>query len=1024
MNRIGYSLLLIFSFTLFGLSPTQAVSQYLKDRWNSGNGLPQNSVKTILQTDDGYLWFGTQEGLVKYNGQRMVVYDQLYFKGAISSEIYVLEHGDQPGTIWIGTMGSGLIYFNYLKGQYHIITKKDGLPSNNIFNLKQDQRGNLWMDVDHKHLVQYRDGTVYQYLLPESDSPTPLLSIILDKGRLLLSGKYPYILIFKDGYFTKSSQLKYKITRLYRSDDGTIFVLGYGGISRYDPKEDQFFHLFREQMEKWRLTRMIRDRDHNLWITTGRKGVFRLRPGAKTIDVKRDWLKTSMAITLIEDREGSIWIGDNLQGILRLKEGKVSSYGQYEGLRSNEAYVLLPTKEGQFYTGTLDGGISEFKDGAFIDRFPELKGEMILSMDQDHQGNIWALLYKKRIIKISPEGEITTISDNRLGVAVVFADSRGDIWIGTGKQGVYRYRDGKEIEHYAINGFVCSIVEVTPGEIWVGTFGKGLQIIKEGKMRSLSKKDGLCDDEIFSIRPQKDGTIWFGTNRGICYYDGKKYHDIKREEGLPVFAIGDLIIDHRDNLWGCSNKGIVFATKKEISDFLVGKTAKIPFKLWGKSEGMRNPECNGGAQNNMVLYQNKVYFSTMGGMVVVDPDNIPNNNHKPPVFIEQIIVDGKKYPIYKNKIMLPAGSQKLEFHYSGLSFYSLNGVTFKYQLKGYDATWVNAQKRDVAYYTNLFPGTYQFRVIAANNDGIWSELPSEVTLILPPLFKQTVWYRVIQVAGIIAIVILLFFYRIRRMRRQRIHLQYLVDQKTKELKEAALIDPLTGLKNRRFVSDVILPELGRFMELKKYISRGANQRKSFSSLGVYGIYLYDIDHFKKVNDLYGHDAGDRVLKQFSDLLKSCIRDNDFLIRWGGEEFLVLLKETDPEYMDQFVCRFRNKLNNYQFIINDQGEWIQKRCSVGYLQYPPVLNDPELFTFDQCVMFSDQGLYYAKRNGRDMAVKINFNEKVSDLSINHKLFEDLEFGIDEGSLSISVIKEGDCYTPNEDHQLVLRCNKSR
>jgi diguanylate cyclase (GGDEF)-like protein len=244
-----------------------------------------------------------------------------------------------------------------------------------------------------------------------------------------------------------------------------------------------------------------------------------------------------------------------------------------------------------------------------------------------------------------------------------------------------------------------------------------------------------------------------------------------------------------------------------------------------------------------------------------------------------------------------------------------------------------------------------------------------------------------------------------KLRREKAFLEQLVAKRTQQLREASLTDPLTGLRNRRFILEVLQNDISAFISFKNYQLHAKNQRGKNAENAVFGLFLMDIDFFKKVNDTYGHDAGDRVLKQFAAILKDSVRQDDAVMRVGGEEFLVVLKKTIPEYLPIFAAKILKKVAAMPFAIGG-GTTILKTCSIGYTSFPFYKEQPSLFTFEQCTMIADLGLFHAKNHGRNQGVCLQAGSRIpSGEEIIQKTVTSLEFALQEGYLQIDNVIEG-------------------
>jgi len=349
--------------------------------------------------------------------------------------------------------------------------------------------------------------------------------------------------------------------------------------------------------------------------------------------------------------------------------------------------------------------------------------------------------------------------------------------------------------------------------------------------------------------------------------------------------------------------------------------------------------------------------------------------------------------------VLPFKMNKLRFNFATSFMEGTKYIEFSYWLRGFDKDWSSWSKQTISSYTNLEEGQYEFWVKARDCYGQISPADVYKLLILPPWYR-TIWaYVSFFILGLALLTFIVKFYN-RQLLKDKMRLEQLVAEKTHELKEISLSDPLTGLRNRRFIKEIVQPEVHSFVEFKKYLLLSEDSRFSDVRQTVFGIFLFDIDHFKQVNDEYGHDAGDRVLKQFSDMLRGCIRADDFIIRWGGEEFLVVLKKTLPEYVTQFAEKRRDSMSRQPFILDDKADQIlHKTVSIGVVSFPVYPGAPDLVSFEQAVMIADLGLYYAKTHGRNRSVLIKPGAQVPTAEELEKCLHSLDYAVENGFLKL-------------------------
>ncbi len=347
---------------------------------------------------------------------------------------------------------------------------------------------------------------------------------------------------------------------------------------------------------------------------------------------------------------------------------------------------------------------------------------------------------------------------------------------------------------------------------------------------------------------------------------------------------------------------------------------------------------------------------------------------------------------------LPYSQNALSFEFSATFYEKPETTKFQYILEGFDKDWSEWESGTFKEYTNIPEGSYRFRVRAENLYGTQGREAAYVFRILPPWYR-TIWAYLLWGIGGTAALAGVIRLNTLKLRHERDHLESIVAERTQQLHDASLTDPLTGLRNRRYISEILQNEANAFVACKKHLAKSIDSRGNISKKEVFGLFMIDIDHFKQVNDAYGHDAGDQVLKRFADVLRSFVRGDDAVMRVGGEEFLVVLKRTMPEYLSIFAAKTLKKVAATPFAIGG-GMTIHKTCSIGYTGFPVYREHPGLFTFEQSIMITDLGLFHAKNHGRNQAVCLKDGPQMpSGEAIIQKTATSLEFALQEGYLRI-------------------------
>ncbi len=770
---------LLWNQPALALDSKKAITQYTHTVWTAEDGLPQNSIMAIIQTRDGYLWLGTLEGLVRFDGVTFTVFDKTNTEEIKHNVVFVL-YEDREGSLWIGTQG-GLNRFK--NGKFTSFTTKDGLANDIVLSLNEDKEGSLWIGTPGG-LNRLKNGEFTTFTTKDGLSNNFVLPIYEDKEANLWIGTQGGLNRFMDGRFTTFTTkdgLSNDVVRSICGDkDGSLWIgTKGGGLSRL--KDGKFITFStKDGLSSDSVSKLYEDKEESLWIGTQDGGLSRFKDGKFTTFTTKDGLPSDLVASIYEDKEGSLWVGTQEGGLNRFKDEKFTTLTTKDGLSNNLVLSLYEDNDGGLWIGT-QGGLNRFKDGKLTTFTTKdgLSNNFVLSINEDKEGTLW----------IGTQGGLNRLKDGRFttfttkdglsnnSVLSIYEDKGGSLWIGT-QGGLNRFKDGKFTK--VSNDYVFKLYEDTEGGLWVGT-SDGLNRFKDGKFTSFTTKDGLSQNFVISIYEDKEGSLWIGTSGGgLNRFKDGKFTVFTVKDGLFDDLAVQILEDDQANLWMSCNKGIYRVSKKELNDFANGRINSITSVAYGITDGLKGNECNDALRTR----DGKMWFATNKGAAVIDPANVRLNPLPPPVAIEKVILDGKDVSS-RERIEAPAGAGQLEFHFTALSFLVPEKVRFKYKLEGFDKEWVDAGTRRVAYYTNLPPGTYGFRVIACNNDGVWNETGASLEFYLQPRFYQTNWFYALCGLAVVFLGLGLYRLRVRQLRRRTQELEGLVNERTIELNERA-----------------------------------------------------------------------------------------------------------------------------------------------------------------------------------------------------------------------------------------------
>jgi diguanylate cyclase (GGDEF)-like protein len=994
------------------LDPDKSLSQYVHEVWQIQDGLPQNSVNDIEQDVRSYLWLATLEGLVQFDGVTFTVFNKGNTDAILSNEMRSI-HRDDQGVLWIGSYGGGLI--RYGEGTFTSFGPEEGLEETRVWQVSGSRAGGVWL-ATHDGLYRFRDGTFTRFTTDDGLAGNDVRCVHVDVDGKVWAGTMNGLSLYERGsfrnYTTEDGLAHDKVKSVFRDRAGRLWIGTHSGLNVL---EDGFFSEYSaaDGLAHASVTRIFEDRAGAMWFGT-EGGVTRLIGGEFSSFTPEHGLSQNIVAAFFEDQEGSLWIGTEAGGLNRFRDGKFVSFSRQGGFPVDLTWSCFEARDGRLFIGSRDGLVI-FDGRTFTLHRPNAGGSNngVSAIYQTRDGTIWVGTRGDGLYTFANgsfndfPGRVELSSDY---VHSLQEDASGDLWIGT-RDGLRRLRDGVVTRYSTRDGLPGSVIRSLlarrDGGLWIAT-GTGLSLYRDGTFTNFTTADGLSSNAAFAFHRDDDGTLWIGTyGGGLNRYRDGEFHHVGTKDGLFDDVVYVILEDGHRNLWLTGNKGVFRIAKSEFDDFVHGRIESVSSVSYGVADGMKSRECNGGLQSaGCRTRDGKMWFPTIRGVVSVDPDHLVTNPVVPPVYVEKMVFDGEEI-VPDPGVQLRPGTKNLEFHYAALSYAVPKKVFFKYMLEGYETEWVDAGTRRAAYYTNLPPGEYTFRVKACNDDGVWNEAGASLIFEKRPHFHETAWFTLIAAAVAVMALYAAYRVRIRRMEKRERELEALVDQRTEELKDASLRDSLTGLRNRRFVTEVVKPETVVFAERKDYLVNHDGPRPSNPLDGYMGIFLLDIDHFKAVNDSLGHEAGDRVLAQFAELVSGAMRKDDILVRWGGEEFLIVLRNTAYEFIERFAHKVKDLVERAEFTVSDEtGATVRKTCSIGYVPFPFYPGAPEKISFEQAIMLADLGLYHSKRNGRNLAVGVVPGTNVPREEELARMLSSLEFGSSRGFLGIEVDRAGE------------------
>ncbi len=800
---IALSILLACCTCAFALDPSLDVSQYAHASWKTREGFAKGGIASIAQTADGYLWLGTEFGLFRFDGVRAVPWqppgNQHLPPGTILSLLV-----SQKGTLWIGS-DTGLASWEQGK-----LTRYPELEGEGIYALLEDRDGTVWAAAGGTplsgKLCEIRSGRA-DCFGGNGQLGSGVFSLHEDRDGNLWAGVLDGVWRWKPGppkFYSLPGELN-GIQAIAEDNDGTLLVGWKDGIYRFkDGKTEP--HPIPGFSGNVHARRILRDRDGGIWTANSPHGLVHIYQGRTDQFGASDGLSGDEVLNLLQDREGNIWVS-TLEGLDRFRDFAVATLKVKQGLSNalvgsvladahgsvwlatygglniwDHGHITIPPTGGPEPNGKLNGDnaagslfqdkqgriwVSTFNQTGYLEnhRFARIEGipaGPVLSITQDTIGNIWVLKESIGLVRISPQNDVRPISWAELGhkdnATVLAADGRrSGLWIGFFLGGIAYFSDGQIRESYTTadglgGGRISDFQFDDEGTLWISTEG-GLSRLKNNRLATLTSKNGLpCDKVHWSIEGN-DYSFWLYT------------------------ACGLLRIEHSD-----------LAAWANAVDSRHDATLPIRVTVFDDSDGVRTLFSPGHWHPQVAKTSDgRLWFLPWDGVSVIDPHHIPFNKLPPPVHIEQIVANHKSYPVTSDangNVRLPPRIRDLQIDYTALSLVAPEKMLFRYKLEGWDRDWQDAGTRRQAFYSNLPPRNYRFRVAACNNSGVWNEAGASLEFSVLPAFYQTNWFRSLCAVGFLALLWGIYQLRVQQLQRQfNIGLEARVNERTRIARE-------------------------------------------------------------------------------------------------------------------------------------------------------------------------------------------------------------------------------------------------
>lgn len=733
---------------------------------------PGLQVQDVYHGERGSLWFGGVQALVRVEDTALT---RVASRQALPHPAINDMYRESLDRTWIATP-AGLAQVG--SGEPVVYGTEEGLPSDDVLKVYEDAAGRLTV-VTTRGLARLAKTTGF-VPVREGTIPDSIQSAFVDRNRTLWLATDTGVTRVGEGSARTVEvpvSLGEGVRDWAKTGAGTVWIAHGNGLVRVGP--DGVASFDREIGAGRTVNPLHVDGRGNLWMGVEITGLMRVRPGAARPQVVREAPEMKAVPTLYEDAEGNVWVGTDI-GLLRVTHRKFDVYTSREGLTEEFLFPIHGDREGGIWLGTWGGGVHRIQDGRLISYTIDdgLQSNYVRALEEGRDGVLWVGT-TEGLCRL-PGGQPFALPEGKRWIRAILEDRSGTLWVG-GNGFLTRMTDRGLVRVSGEPGkgpSVWALHEDRTGRLWAGT-DSGLYQRDGERWIKYTTADGLSSNHVASIHEDRDGTLWFGTRAGgLNRYANGTFTVYTAQDGLLSNGVWSILEDDQDRYWMSSNEGLFRVSEREMDAFASGKIEEVTPVVYTEPDGLPTAEFNSAQPAAWSDEAGRLWFPTIKGAVVVDPDNVHKNERPPPVHIERVLANGKPVVQGTGSAFRP-DVKTVEFRYTALSLVAPRENAFQYKLEGYDDAWRTAGNRRMAFYTNLPPGSYTFRVRAANSDGVWNETGASFAFRLRPFFYETWWFYLLCGGAGLLLLGGAYTLRVRYLREQE--LEQKVRERTHEL---------------------------------------------------------------------------------------------------------------------------------------------------------------------------------------------------------------------------------------------------
>jgi PAS domain S-box-containing protein len=763
--------------------PLRLVTQYKLDRWTDTDGLPQNALHAVAQTTDRFLWFASEEGLIRFDGGHFVVYNAGNTSALRQSQMLSLAAGGE-GELWIGTAGDGLV--KQRRGNFTVYRETDGLPSNRVQAVVVDDAGVVWVGTNRGLARIDRDNRITRISgLPNED--VNVLAVAAGGG--VWVGTPEGLVLHTpraQRTFTTADGLPHDDVRaLSRSPGGGLWVGTMSGLARFDGTR---FTIPDGRLARLRVTSVSEDADGAVWFGSNGVGLQRWRAGRLEQLHGRNG-GADMILGVLHDAEGNLWVTTNGSGLLRLRAAPIIPLGTAEGLSDDITLAVMQTRDGSRWVGTAGAGLNRIARDGSVRNFGARDGltaSRVLSLAELPEGDVLVgapgALFRYQGGRFSEIGKALGVTGL---VMAILPDRRGGFWLGTTAGLIHVGADGTSRSITAADGLVDNFIMTLHldghGGVWIGT-RSGVSRVLNDRVVPFSTQPDLAGTPVGAFFDPGNGSVWAATQgRGVVRLDGPGARFLNTTAGLCEEMVHAIVADDDGGAWMSSNRGIFRVALAELQAYFGGTQQSVRCRMFDRGEGMRSREANGGFMPaGARLDDGRIMFPTMQGVVSFDPKHFAAAPLPPPPTLRYAVMDADTAGLWaESAVRVGTNRRDLEIEFTAPFYRDASRLQFRYRLDGFESEWRDAGARRSAHYTNLPPGDYVFRVMAGNEEGEWHPDAATVNVTVPHRLHETWWFQLIVLIMLIVGALTLHRARTLAVQRGADRLQELVEERSR-----------------------------------------------------------------------------------------------------------------------------------------------------------------------------------------------------------------------------------------------------